>query len=101
MRTRGPPGGAEQADDLPECNLVADGDSDAIKGRVTRVDVVAMLDLDHEAVGAVLAGENDPAGRGGGHRCVARRLKVDAFMQGGLAVERVLAIAVRAADREI
>src|ERR1700674_1544469 len=59
MRTRRPAGAPEEPDLLPKGDHLALADQDAVEMRIARVDVVAVIDLDHEAIAGIASGEDD------------------------------------------
>jgi len=101
MRAGRPPRLTEQPDLLLQGNLVALGDADAIEMGIACSKVEDMLDLDHVAVALVPAREDDTARRRCAYGRAERRLQVDSFVKGMLAVERIDAVAERAGDGEI
>ncbi len=101
MRPRRPASGAEEADFLMKLDLLAECNGDAVQMCVPCADVMAVFDLDHEAVGAVTAGEDDAARGGRRHRHVQRRPEIDPFVHRLLAAERIGSAPERAGDREI
>ena len=101
MRTGGPTGGAEKTDLLVKPDFLAERNVDTVQMRVSSANAMAVLDLDHEAVGALTAGEDDAAGGGRRHRRVQRRPEIDPFMHCALTAERVGSAPEGTGHREI